>query len=333
MPRADTVNYPEHGLGNPARVDYASLAMRLLCLFLFALLVVPASLDAQAEKPVVRVTAVLDGPSPVFDQAIDNLSREIRSQLSDRYTVELVELTVPGDWTPQGVERQLDAAYSDADISVVFGFGHLTVWAVAKRKNLPKPTILPYVLEARSQGLPKRGDVSGRKNLSYITEDFDITDEADMLRKVAGSKRVVLLAEQSQEAVLSSVIQKEGLEVVVAEPSVEALIAAIPPTADGVVMTSKFFPVDTTWNVRHYSGGGVAELRSDVDDSFKILEDSIYPDDSGLIILGPMFAVTPEGGFACKYVNDTGADSVKGTVVEVSTAVDNAVSVEEADSD
>jgi ABC-type uncharacterized transport system substrate-binding protein len=211
--------------------------MRLLCLCLFALFIVPASLGAQADKPVVRVTAVLDGPSPVFDQAIDNLSREIRSQLSDRYTVELVELTVPGDWTPQGVERQLDAAYSDADISVVFGFGHLTVWAVAKRKNLPKPTILPYVLEGRSQGLPKRGDVSGRKNLSYITEDFDVTDEADKLREVAGSKRVVLLAEKSQEAVLSTVIQKEGLEAVAAEPSVEALMAAIPTTADGVVIS------------------------------------------------------------------------------------------------
>ncbi|UCF47918.1 MAG: TolC family protein, partial [Myxococcales bacterium] len=75
------------------------------------------------------------------------------------------------------------------------------------------------------------------KNLSYITEDFDVTDEADMLREVAGSKRVVLLAEQSQEAVLSSVIQKEGLEVAVAEPSVEALMAAIPTTADGVVIS------------------------------------------------------------------------------------------------
>ena len=42
--------------------------------------------------------------------------------------------------------------------------------------------------------------MSGRKNLSYITEDFDVTDEADMLREVAGSKRVVLLADGAEDA-------------------------------------------------------------------------------------------------------------------------------------
>ena len=210
--------------------------MRLLCLCLFALFIVPTPLGAQADKPVVRVTAVLDGPSPVFDQAIDNLSREIKGQLSDRYTVELVEPAVPGDWTAEGVERQLDAAYSDPEIAAVFGFGHLTVVAVAKRKNLPKPTILPYVLESKSQGLPKRGDVSGRKNLSYITEDFDVSDEVEMLTEVAGSKRIVVLTERSQEAVLSTVIRENALEVAVADPTVEALMAAIPPTADGLVI-------------------------------------------------------------------------------------------------
>ena len=212
--------------------------MRLLCLCLLALLIVPGSIDAQATKPVVRVTAVFDGPSPVFVQAIDHLNREIRSQLSDRYRVELVELPVRGDWTAEGVERQLRAAYADPEISVVFGFGHLTVIAVAKRTNLPKPTILPYVVEGDRQGLPRRGDVSGRKNLSYITETFDIGDEADFLRKVAGSKRIVLLAERSQESIVPTVNQDEQLEVVFAEPSVEALIAAIPASTDGIILSA-----------------------------------------------------------------------------------------------
>ena len=209
--------------------------MRQLCLFLFASLVVPASLFAQAEKPVVRVTAVLDGPSPFFDQAIENLSNEIRSQLSDRYTVELIGLEAKPDWTPEGVERQLEEAYTDPDITVLFGFGQMTLQAVSKRR-LPKPTILPYVLEARKQGLPRRGDVSGRRNLSYIDETFDVTQEADYLRKVAGSQRIVLLAERSQESIVPTVNEK-GLEVALAEPNVEALIAAIPTGADGVVIS------------------------------------------------------------------------------------------------
>lgn len=38
-------------------------------------------------------------------------------------------------------------------------------------------------------------------------------------------------------------------------------------------------------------------------------------------------AFTPEGGFAIRLLNDTGANSIKGTLVEASTAQDNAFSL------
>ncbi|MHC4409286.1 MAG: TolC family protein [Planctomycetota bacterium] len=167
-----------------------------------------------------------------------DLGREIRTQLSDRFDVTLVPLSFEGDWTAEGVQRQLDEAYSDPEISVVFGFGHLAVRAVAARKTLPKPTILPFVIEAQKQGLPRRGDVSGRRNLSYISEDFDITDEADWLTKVAGSKHIVFLAEESQRNMLSTVTGAEELTIAYAEPTVEALLAAIPNAADGLIISA-----------------------------------------------------------------------------------------------
>jgi outer membrane protein TolC/ABC-type uncharacterized transport system substrate-binding protein len=211
--------------------------MRLLCLSLVTLLITPALLGAQADKPQVKVTAVFDGPSPVFDQITEDLSREIRTQLSDRFDVVLVPSSFEGDWTAAGVERQLDEAYSDPEISVVFGFGYLVVRAVAARKGLPKPTILPFVTEARKQGLPRRGDVSGKRNLSYISEEFDISDEAEWLAKVAGSKQVILLTEQSQRDMISTVTGADQLRVVSAEPTVEALLMAIPKSADGVILS------------------------------------------------------------------------------------------------
>ncbi|MBT8468000.1 MAG: TolC family protein, partial [Deltaproteobacteria bacterium] len=211
--------------------------MRLVWLFLVTLVLTPALLSAQADKPQVKVTAVFDGPSPVFDQIIEDLSREIRTQLSDRFDVELVPLSFDGDWTAEGVERQLDEAYSNPDISVVFGFGYLAVRAVAARKGLPKPTILPFVIEARKQGLPRRGDVSGKRNLSYISEEFDISDEADWLGKVAGSKSIVLLTEDSQRDMVSTVTGAGQVRVVSGAPTVEALLAAIPSNADAIILS------------------------------------------------------------------------------------------------
>lgn len=210
--------------------------MRLPCWLPLALVFVSASSFAQSDKPVVRVATVVDGPSPVFDQEITSLTDAIRDQLSDRFAVELVRLDAEGDWTTAGANSQLDEAYANPDIAAVFGFGHLTIRAVGERRTLPKPTILPYVLEGRRQGLPRRGDISGKRNLSYIDEDFDVTDEAGYLRRIAGAKSIVVLAERSQEDVVST-INEEGLRVVVADPSVEALFAAIPPTTDGVVLS------------------------------------------------------------------------------------------------
>ncbi len=211
--------------------------MRLLCLSLIALLVTPTLAGAQSEKPQVKVTAVFDGPSPVFDATTEDLAREIRSQLSDRFDVVLVPLSFEGDWTAKGVERQLDEAYSDPEIAAVFGFGHLAVLAVAARRDLPKPTILPFVFGAREQGLPRKGDVSGKRNLCYISEEIDIRDEAAQLREVAGSNRIVLLAEESQRAMFSSVTSTQKVTMVIAEPTVDALLAAIPKTADGLILS------------------------------------------------------------------------------------------------
>jgi len=225
-------------LQKPPDVVYASRPMRLLFLCLVVSLFGASSVDAQTPQPKIGVAAVVDGPSPVFDQMISELGREIKTQVGDRFDVVFVDIGVPGDWTREGVKAQLNGAYADPKISVVFGLGHLTSREVAQRNNLPKPTILPLVVEAERQGLPRRGDVSGRRNLTYITEDFDVSREAERLHEVAGSQRVVVLAEQSEEVVLPSTTERKRLPVVFAEPSVEALLSAIPQTADGVVISS-----------------------------------------------------------------------------------------------
>lgn len=46
----------------------------------------------------------------------------------------------------------------------------------------------------------------------------------------------------------------------------------------------------------------------------------------------PANGITPEGGLYGTYINNTGADSVKGTIVQISTDKDNAVEIATADS-
>ncbi len=217
-------------------VDYAQQRMRLLCISMIAFLTIPALTGADAGKRRVEITAVYDGPSPTFDAEVHDLSKEIAAQLSDRFDVVFVPLSFEGDWTAAGVERQLDEAYSNPAIAAVFGFGHLTVKAVAARKKLPTPTILPFVMEGRKQALPRSGDASGKRNLTYIAEDLDVSEEANWLKKVAGSKHIVFLGGESLREMLPAGMADRSISIALAEPRVEALLAAIPNAADAVII-------------------------------------------------------------------------------------------------
>lgn len=51
------------------------------------------------------------------------------------------------------------------------------------------------------------------------------------------------------------------------------------------------------------------------------------------IVIPPKIIFTVEGGFAVKYINKTGAPSIKGTIVSISTTTNNAIQVAIANSD
>ncbi|MEM8605808.1 MAG: TolC family protein [Myxococcota bacterium] len=208
--------------------------MRVVWVLLSAFLLAPAVLVAQSAKPIVKIVSVVDGASPGFDVAQQDLAEEIDSQLSDRYEVVMAP-TLVGDWTRQSVRQKLDEAYADPSLTAVFGFGHNVVAEVASRRRLPKPTILPFVTSGTEQGLPRREDTSGRQNLAYITEELDITEEVERLREVAGSRTIVFLTEETESDKLPDVRDKR-VEKVFAGPNVADLLNAIPNTADGVVL-------------------------------------------------------------------------------------------------
>ncbi|MGD8318597.1 MAG: hypothetical protein PVH76_12670, partial [Myxococcales bacterium] len=80
--------------------------MRRLCALLVIVLLVASSRAEAQSKPTVGVATVLDGPSPVFEQQLEDLRTEIKTQLSDRFEIIWVALPVAGDWTAQNVEGQ-----------------------------------------------------------------------------------------------------------------------------------------------------------------------------------------------------------------------------------
>ena len=65
--------------------------------------------------------------------------------------------------------------------------------------------------------------------------------------------------------------------------------------------------------------------------TIKIIQDSVKAIEEFLHIDDPFIKFTAEGGLAVKYYNKTGARSIKGTLVEIETSLDNSITTVAAD--
>ncbi len=203
-----------------------------------------AASGASAQSPAkakLKIVAVADGPSPTFDEWLSVLRQATFEQLSERYEIDFPAEALQGDWTRDGARRALEQAYADPSVDAVFGLGVHVTQVVAAVDRIPKPTQLPFVMEAERLGLPRRGDVSGKTNLAYITERFDIADEVQKLNEVAGSEQVSVLLDADADPMTASGTQRQigPARVTLISSSTakaSALLETVPPNADGVVL-------------------------------------------------------------------------------------------------
>jgi outer membrane protein len=214
------------------------------CLLTALLLAAPGTLGAQAGK-VVRIAVVSDGPSPDFQAQLDALRVELSALLGNTSKLELDAQPRAADWTAEGVNGQLQTVYADKQLDAVIGLGVLTAGAVAARPTLERPTLLPFVVEAKLGGLPQKGKASGKTNLSYISGVAYAEQNLQLLRDMAGSKNVAVVLgpvpaafEQNVRDYLAAPAKKLGMlaTLVPAQPTAAAILAALPQGCDGVLL-------------------------------------------------------------------------------------------------
>lgn len=189
------------------------------------------------------VAVVGDGPS-------DRLAN-----LQQRYVDELLVLTsgefdvrirrFDGAWTQESIVAAIDDAYADPGVDLVLVIGFVANQLAATRREFPKPTFLPIILDV---GLLD-GDVgettSGIRNLSFLTAYADFDHDLDVLARITPYRKLVLFLD---EAVLSAIPElreaafaisnEKGVELVeVAHDGVDhELMERVPADTDAVVV-------------------------------------------------------------------------------------------------
>lgn len=179
-----------------------------------------ASLGA-AERPLVRIAIVTDGPWEYNEHVMAIFKKEILALTSGEFEVQFPPAKqLQGDWSAGSVRRILDAVLADDEIDLIVANGMLTSGDVCLRGPLPKPVIAPHVLDPKLQGIPLNNGMSGVKNLSYISFFMDIGHDLAVFREVVSFKRLAFLGSQVElEALpglkdqLLGVMQENGVEV------------------------------------------------------------------------------------------------------------------------
>jgi len=210
---------------------------------LFFLWMMPIS---QAAK-VVNIGIVTDGPVEHISWSPELFKKELLVLTQTDFDVRFpVTKQFDGAWSAERISTELKKLQNDPEIDMVLALGYVSSAIAALTHPLHKPTFAPFVMDANLQGLPRKGDTSGVKNLNYLSSHADFVRDLQVFKSIVDSKKIAVLINKANYTAQPELIRRakevtalEGVELVFIQQEVqnEDLAMRLPPDVDGVVVT------------------------------------------------------------------------------------------------
>jgi outer membrane protein len=122
-----------------------------------------------AAKPAINIGIVLDGPWGRFQENVEIVRQEIIELTEAEFDVAFPDaMLVDGGWNVAGINQAIDSLLANKDTDLIITMGHVASNEIAKRRDLSKPVIAAFLIDADLQGLPVAEGGSGIKNLAYV---------------------------------------------------------------------------------------------------------------------------------------------------------------------
>ncbi len=218
---------------------------------------------------------IADGESPLFAERQRILKAEILELMKEDAAVVFVEPKAQPNWTLEGAEAALREGLANRSVDMIIVSGSMTGVAAGRVAKLSKPVLIPYAAP-ELQGLPRDGNRSGRKNLSYIAGLLNFERNISQLREIVRFDRMTLIVGEevvkhldAPEKPVQVASQHLGVQtsLVIASESPEATLAAIPEDTEAVYIGPIFKWSDeemqrlidgiNAQDLPSYAGGGV----------------------------------------------------------------------------
>ena len=202
-----------------------------------------SSVRAQkASRPTFRIMMIADGESQLFAERQRILKAEILELMKEDASVVFVEPKTKTNWTLEGAEAALQEGLANRSVDMIIVSGSMTGVAAGRVAKLSKPVLIPYAAP-ELQGLPRDGNRSGRRNLSYIAGLLNFERNINQLREIVRFDRMTLIVGEevvkhldSPEKPVQVASQHLGVHtsLVIAREGAETTLAAIPEDTEAV---------------------------------------------------------------------------------------------------
>jgi outer membrane protein TolC len=165
----------------------------IILLFLF-LLIFSFSPGFSQTKKSVTIGIMIDGHFEGENEILQIFKKEIFDLMGNEYALDFSqENIIMGDWTAQSVKTGLNKLLKDPKIDIVIAMGILVVNEIYYHTSLEKPVIIPFVIDAELQRLPRKGKNSGVRNLNYLVSISSIMECLSYFKKIAEFDHLVML--------------------------------------------------------------------------------------------------------------------------------------------
>jgi len=233
-------------------------ARQVMKTIVFILIVIGLLLpcNAYAARKTFNIGVITDGPLARFQEILEIYQTEIISMASSEFDVKFpADKQLNGGWNLAGVNQAIDRLLADPQVDIVITLGEVGTNEVCKRRNLPKPVIAPFVVDADIQELPIKGNASGVKNLSYINTYRNFNRAIKRFQEVVPFKRLAALSDQFAIEAIPNLQRLVGpiarqaqirIEIIRVTDSAEEALQRIPPGVDAVLTTAlpRFTPAE-----------------------------------------------------------------------------------------
>jgi osmotically-inducible protein OsmY len=207
-----------------------------------------------AQKPVIRIGTVTDGPWDRDQQIQAILRGAVGAELGSTHDVQFpADKRLYGDWTRAGVRAATDKLLADPEVDYIITTGILSSYEAATRKYFAKPVIAARIVAPDLLNVPSRVSegvvVSGEQNLNYVTVvNVQLAQAMTIFRDLAGFDRVTFIVmdafrqiypdlEKAVKTVLKD-MKFEKIEMIFVKEDIADVLRKISEDTEAVVLST-----------------------------------------------------------------------------------------------